>query len=163
MSEYSAQSKEWMYNKNLKGLLNEIANRSEAGFLLSNPNLAIGTNSAAKVKHDAFTVVKDGVFTTIAGGEVAFTATTHDIADGYEAIFLVYLDGTTVKLLKGTAVEIADPSVAVCPDTPAGMLKLGEVKVSTDGALFDAGTTFLSATEVTDVYTSKTDIISGLA
>jgi hypothetical protein len=158
----SYSDKDIMFNDNLKEIVNDIIeqmNNNGGLAIVGSPALAIGSSSAAKVKNGAFTVVRDGVISTIASTEAAFTATTHDIADGYEAIFNVYLDAdNAITLLKGTSVETADPSVAVCPSTPSGGLKIGEVKVATDGAAFDASTTLLSAAEVTDTYTNKTDV-----
>ncbi len=152
------EPKHWLHWHNLHEILedvNDVVVDSGGYRLLSNPTLAIGTSSKAKVKHGDIVYSKDGVITTIAGGEVAFTATTHDIADGEGAVFLVYLDGSTVKLSKGTATT--GGTGAVCPATPAGKLKLGEVKIVTSGALFDASTTLLDALTVTDTYTNKTD------
>jgi hypothetical protein len=157
----SYTSKDVMYNANLKEVFNDIIeqlNNNGGAYILGSPALSIGSSSAAKVKNAAFAVVRDGVISTIASTETAFTATTHDIADGYEAIFNVYLDeDNTITLLKGTEVATAVPAVSVCPDTPSGGLKIGEVKVATDGAAFDASTTLLSAGTVTDTYTDKTD------
>ena len=153
--------KNWLYQDNLQGLLTdmiEIVANKDVPRLVSNPNLAIGTSSKAKIKHDAFTYVLNGAYTTITGGEVAFTATTHDLVDGTGAVYNVYLDGTTVKILKGTATS--GGTGAVCPATPAGKLKLGEVKIVTSGALFDASTTELDAGTVTDTYTNKTDLVA---
>lgn len=154
IDDYSA--KHWLHQANLKGLLEDmidiVANDGVAR-LISNPNLAIGTSSKAKVKHDAFSYILDGAITTITGGEVAFTATTHDVTDGHFKNYNVYLDGSTVKIL-GSAED------AVCPATPAGKLKLGEVKITSTGALFDATTTLLDAGTVTDVYTNKTDVVA---
>lgn len=153
-SDYS--DKHWLYKDNLEGLLHSMINivaNSGVKRLMSNPNLVIGTSSKAKVKHDTFYVVTDGVIATIAGGEVAFTATTDDVTDGHFKNYNIYLDGTTVKIL-GSAED------AVCPATPAGKLKLGEVKVESAGALFDATTTNLDAATVTDTYTNKTDVIA---
>ncbi len=159
LTDYS--DKHWLYQDNLEGVVTdmiEIVANKDVPRLVSNPNLAIGTSSKAKIKHDAFTYVLNGAFTTITGGEVAFTATTHDIADGEGAVFLVYLDGSTVKLSKGTATT--GGTGATCPATPAGKLKLGEVKIVTSGALFDASTTLLDAGTVTDTYTNKTDLVA---
>jgi len=159
LTDYS--DKHWLYQDNLQGLLTdmiEIVANKDVPRLVSNPNLVIGTSSKAKIKHDAFTYVLNGAFTTITGGEVAFTATTHDITDGEGAVFLVYLDGSTVKLSKGTATT--GGTGATCPATPAGKLKLGEVKIVTSGALFDASTTLLDAATVTDTYTNKTDLVA---
>jgi hypothetical protein len=162
MTFSNLEAKHYLYNSNLKALLDEMANGSTNGKLLGNPTVAIGTSSAAKVKTSAFDYIKDGVIKTVAGAETAFTATAHDIADGYEAIYVVSLklSDDSIVLTKGTAVETADPSVAVAPATPTGHLKLGEVKVATDGAIFDASTTLLSAATVTDTYTTKTDTFS---
>lgn len=157
----SYDPKHWLHHVNLKDLLEDmvdIVQNDGVTRLMSNPNLAIGTSSKAKVKHDTFHVMTDGVISTIAGGEVAFTATTHDIADGYGAVYLIYLDGSTVKISKGTATE--GGTGAVCPATPAGKLKLGEVKIVTSGAIFDATSTDLDAVTVTDTYTNKTDVVA---
>lgn len=157
-SDYSA--KHWLHHKNLKDLLEDLADiveNSGKARLISNPNLAIGTIDAKKIKHDAFSVITDGVITTITGGEVAFTASTHDLVDGYGAVYNVYLDGSTVKILKGTATS--GGTGAVCPATPAGKLKLGEVKLVTVGAVFTGNTTELSASTVTDTYTNATDVV----
>lgn len=154
LTDYS--DKHWLYQDNLEGVITdmiEIVANKDVPRLVSNPNLAIGTSSKAKIKHDAFTYVVNGEFTTITGGEVAFTATTHDVTDGHFKNYNVYLDGSTVKIL-GSAED------AVCPATPAGKLKLGEVKITSTGALFDATTTLLDAGTVTDVYTNKTDVVA---
>jgi len=159
LTDYS--DKHWLYQDNLQGLLTdmiEIVANKDVPRLVSNPNLAIGTSSKKKIKHDTFSYILNGVITTIAGGEVAFTATTHDITDGEGAVFLVYLDDSTVKISKGTSKT--GGTGAVCPATPAGKLKLGEVKIVTSGALFDATTTDLDAATVTDTYTNKTDLVA---
>lgn len=153
------EPKHWLHWHNLHEILEDINDVivDDGGYrLLSNPTLAIGTSSKAKVKHNDIVYSKDGVIATVAGGEVAFTATTHDIADHSEAIYLIYLDGSTVKISKGTSVLTATGG-AVCPATPAGKLKLGEVKIATEGGIFDATTTLLDAGTVTDTYTNKTD------
>ena len=152
ISDYS--QKHWLHQQNLEVLLTaifELLKGEGDTRLLSAPTLAIGTSSKAKIKHAAFHIVKDGVFSTITGGEVAFTATTDDVTDGHFKNYNVYLDGTTVKILGGA-------EDAACPATPAGKLKLGEVKVATAGALFDATTTELDAATVTDTYADKTDV-----
>lgn len=152
--------KYWLHHKNLKDLLEDFADIVENGGktrLISSPNLVIGTSSKAKIKHDAFSVYVDGATTTITGGEVAFTATTHDLEDGEGAVYLVYLDGSTVKILMGT--PTTGGTDAVCPATPAGKLKLGEVKLVSTGAVFDATTTELDANTVTDTYVNGTDVV----
>lgn len=153
--------KYYLHNANLKAILSEIANGSTNGKLLSMPTVSIGTTSATKVKVGNFEYVKDGVFHSVTGGEVAFTATDHDIADHSEAVFVISckLADDSLVITKGESVLTAEAS-AVAPVTPDGHLKLGEVKVATEGAIFDATTTNLSAVTVTDTYTTKTDIFS---
>lgn len=157
----SLEQKHYLHNSNLKDLLEEIANGSTNGRLLSNPTLSIGTSSAAKVKTNAFDYIKDGVIKTIASAETAFTATTHDIADGFEAIYVLSLklSDDSLVLTMGDQAKTGEAD-AVAPATPTGHLKLGEVKVATNGAIFDASTTLLSAETVTVTYTNKTDIFS---
>lgn len=158
----SYPSRTYLHNKNLKELLDDViaaVNRQNNTTVLGNPTLAIGTSSKAKVKNSAFAVMVDGVITAISATETAFTATTHDIADGKEAIFLVYLDGSTITLLKG---DDADADEAVCPDTPAGKVKIGEVKIAASGAIFNATTDDLDAAHITDTYTNKIDLVAEL-
>jgi hypothetical protein len=159
------EAKHYLYNSNLKSILEEVANGTEVGRLMSNPTLAIGTSSAAKVKTSAFDYIKDGEISTVASAETAFTATTHDItADAdtpQEAIYVVSLDPSddSISLTMG---DVADEDEAVAPSTPTGELKLGEVKIQVaDGSTdFDASTDLLSAGHLTDTYTNKTDIFS---
>ena len=153
------EPKHWLHWHNLHEILEDINDVvvDDGGYrLLSNPTLAIGSNSKAKVKHGDIVYSKDGVIATVAGGEVAFTATTDDVTDGHFKNYNVYLDGSTVKIL-GSAED------AVCPATPAGKLKLGEVKITSTGALFDATTTLLNAQTVTATYTNKTDAKTNFA
>jgi len=155
------KSKHYLHNSNLKSLLGEIANGTTAGKLLSNPTLAIGSVANTKVKTSAFDYIKNGVIKTVAGAETAFTATTHDLADGYEAIYVLSLKlaNESFVLTMGTAAKSSEAS-AVAPATPTGHLKLGEVKIATSGAAFDATTTALNAETLTVTYANKTDIFN---
>jgi hypothetical protein len=128
--------------------------------LLSAPTLAIGTTSAAEVKHADLIFQIDGMRYRIAAGEVAFTATDHDIADPdaapREAVYVLSAGAgaSTVTITKGTD---AAADAAVAPATPAGHVKFGEVKVQHNGsAIFNATTDLLSAAHLTDTYTSAT-------
>jgi hypothetical protein len=140
-------------------LVNDVVAIQGGDALLSAPGLAIGTSSAAKVKHNAFNVRVDGNTQLIAAAEVAFTATTHDIADpdaaGREAIYVLSVNAAgTVTITKGSDAALG---AAVAPATPAGEVKMGEVKVAHDGsAIFDASTDLLSAAHLTDTYTDAT-------
>ena len=152
--------KGYLYNKNLKDMLNEIANGGVVGRVLTSPTVAIGTSSKAKIKTSAFTYLKDGVITSVAGAETAFTATTHDLADGEEAVYVLSLlpSNDSFVVTMGTAV-VSDDDSAVVPATPDGNIKLGEVLIATDGAAFDASTTLLDAATVTDTYNSNLDTL----
>jgi len=158
-----------LYNTNLKAILNEIvANINAAGGtrVLDNPEVAIGSSDKAKVKTSEFSVMKDGVITKISSAETEFTATDHDIAadssDAQSAIYVVYLDGTTVKLEMG---DVADDGDEVVPATPSGKIKVGEVKVKVDEGStdFDATTDDLDAEHLTATFTSKIDVAAGIS
>ncbi len=162
MSTYDP--KHWLHQTNLRTLLDAInaVNIADGETkLLTNPTIAIGSDKK-KVKHNDLHLIKDGVISKIATGEVAFTATTHDItADNtkaQEATYLIYLDGSTVKILKGTTAD-AD---SVCPALPAGKVRLGEVKivVAQGTSDFDATTDDLDAGHLTATFTTKVDVPS---
>src|SRR5690606_32507827 len=127
----SFTDKNVLFNANLKEILNDYIEQINSGAgsrILGNPTVAIGTSSAAKVKTSAFDVIRDGVTYTIDAAETAFTATVDDIADGYGAVYNIYLDeDNDIKILKGTATLLG--TNAVCPATPSGGLKIGEVKL----------------------------------
>ncbi len=134
--------------------------------LLSAPGLAIGVSSAAAVKFNDLIFQVDGMRFRIAASEVAFTATTHDIADPdaapREAIYVLSASAgaSAPTITKGTT---AAANAAVAPATPAGHVKFGEVKVQHDGsAIFDASTDLLSAAHLTDTYTSETPYTAAL-
>lgn len=133
---------------------------SQSDLLLSNAGLAIGTGSAAKVKYNAFDFQVDGVAAHVAAGEVAFTPTTHDIADPdtdpREAIYVLSIaEGETAPTITKGATAAA--GAAVAPATPANEIKLGEVLVQHDGsAIFDASTDDLDAAHLTVTFTSST-------
>jgi hypothetical protein len=119
------------------------------------PGLQLGTSSAKAVRAGtAFTATVLGMPYTNAVSETAFTATTHDIADGYKRYFRVEVPaGTngTVILTPGTAVLAA--STAVVPDATAAHATLGTVLIEADGAIFNASTDDLNASHLTVTYT----------
>jgi hypothetical protein len=124
--------------------------------LLTDPGLAIGTSANTAVKHNEIVAMFNGHRIRIAAGEVAFTATTHDIADPdanpREAIYVISTAvAGTVTITKG---DTAAGDAAVAPSTPANHIKLGEVKVRHDGtAIFDASSDALNAAHLTVTYT----------
>ena len=129
---------------------NALANRA-----INTPGIVIGSASAAKVKiGNATACMINGKLVLIAGQEVAFTATTDDIADGYINVFLVTVNAAgTVALEGGQAALIASGAAAVVlPEVAANKAVIGFMTVSTLAAAFDASTTLLSAGTVTDLY-----------
>lgn len=127
---------------------------------LSNPGLAIGSGSKAKVLI-ANTVVFliAGVFKSKTTAEIAFTATTHDIAPNassiQEAVYLLTLNAAgTATITKGTTATGAGN--AAVPAAPAGQAVIGHVRVAVaaGATLFDASSDNLDAAHLTATYTS---------
>ena len=119
---------------------------------LSDPALAIGSTKA-QVANGAFNYQIAGMRyakAAVAAG-TAFTATTHDIADGSARAFTLSIDAAgTITITPGTA---AVGTTATAPATPAGEAKMGEVLIAADGAIFDATTDDLDASHLTVTYT----------
>lgn len=149
-----------MYDKKLMDMFDAVNTRLKYQ-CLSDPGVAIGTSSAAKVKITNTTAfLFNGVFGSKATAEVAFTATTHDIAASasavQEAMYLLSfsdVSGTPV-LTMGT---IASGSgSAVLPEIPAAHTPIGAVRVAVaaGSTKFDASTDLLSAAHITDTYYS---------
>lgn len=125
---------------------------------LSPAGLAIGVGSKAKVLI-ANTVVflTDGVFASKTTAEVAFTATTHDIANDallvQEACYLLSLDSSgTPTITKGATSSGA--GTASVPNPPAGDTVIGYVRIAVGAGAtpFDASTDLLDAAHITDTY-----------
>lgn len=147
----------------LAGIVNGLAayvNTVTGDALFSDPGLAIGTDKT-KVLHDALLYQVDGVRHYIATGEVAFTATTHDIADPdtdpREAIYVLSAGHSeTVTITKG---DDAADGEAVAPATPADHVKFGEVLIQHNGsAIFNASTDELDAAHLTVTYTDEEEV-----
>ncbi len=127
---------------------------------LSSAGVVIGTTSAAAVRIANTTVYTfAGEFRSRAAVEVAFTATTHDIAASAtsvrEACYLLCLDSAgNGSLIKG--VEASGSGNAKWPDHPGNLTPVGGVRVAiAAGATpFDATTDLLSATHITDTFYS---------
>ena len=120
-------------------------------FVRTDPTLAIGTSSAKAVKASAFTFNIKGMPIAHAGAETAFTATTHDVADGYTRKFILEVPaGGTIVITPGTAVLAG--ATCTAPATTAAHAKLGEVQITADGAIFNATTDDLDASHLTVTY-----------
>lgn len=135
--------------------LADIVGLGENGVLRGAPNLAIGTTSKKEVKHDAFDVEIRGQVVSVSAGEVAFTATTHDIADPdadpRESYYALSVGtGGTVVITKGSD---AAADAATKPAGAAGEVVIGWVKIQHDGtAIFDATTNDLDAAHLTATF-----------
>ena len=144
-------------NKDLIGLLKTLTCRG-----LSSAGVVIGTVSAAAVKWGSSIVASvNGKIVTVTASEVAFTATTHDIAAHAtlvrEAVYLVLTDASgTVTLFKGT--ESSGAGTAAWPEAPTDKACVGAVRVAVAaGAVsFDASTDLLSAAHITDTFYNTT-------
>lgn len=125
---------------------------------LSAAGLAIGSVSAAKVKIvNTVTYLNGGVPKSKTTAEVAFTATTHDIAPHatlvQEAMYLLTLaaDGTPTLTMGAIA---TGAGTAVLPEIPSGGTPIGAVRVAVAAGAtpFDASSDNLSAGHITDTY-----------
>lgn len=117
---------------------------------LSAAGLTLGSGDPKKLKiTNTVVYINAGLFKSKSTAEVAFTATTHDIADGSSAFFVVSLDGSgTVTLTKG-----ADDAALSTITVPAGETVIGYFTLAANSAIFNATTDDLSAGHITDVYT----------
>lgn len=149
---------EGLNNKGLLNMLQRIANMS-----FFKPTIAIGSASAAKVLVTAgvqaynMYMVEGKVYAAPASQEIAFTATTDDIAanadTAQEKTYLVMLDSAgTGSLLGGDQAAIG---LSVAPEPPATKAVIGKVVLSIAAGTtkFDASTDLLSASHITDTYT----------
>jgi len=155
-------------NKDLIGLLKAVKCHG-----LASAGIVIGTGSAAKVKWGSSIVASvNGKIVTVTTDEVAFTATTHDIAASAsvvrEAVYAVCVDAAgTVTLVKGD--ESSGAGTALWPVAPTDKAVVGGVRVAVAAGStpFDASTDLLSAVHITDTYynvtCSPTDIGEVLA
>lgn len=112
--------------------------------VLSSAGLAIGTSSKAKVKIvNTFYYIIDGVLYSKTTAEVAFTATTHDVAADKFAVFVLSIDaaGTVTMTKSADADTLAE---VVLPAVPDDEVVVGLVIINPTGTgIFDASTTEL--------------------
>jgi len=141
-------------SKSLDGLLNKVKN-----ICFTYANLVIGSSAPEKVKvTNATDVAVNGVmFQVAAAAEIAFTATTDDIAadasNVREAVYLVVVNESgTASLHKG--LESNGSGNAVIPATPEGYSCIGYVRVAVaaGSVKFDATSDSLAASHITDTY-----------
>jgi len=141
-----------------------------AAATLAFAGLAIGSGSKAKVLiANTITYVIDGVLYQKTTAEIAFTATTHDIAADagsvQEAVYLYSVDsaGTVTVTKSPTATGAGNAAIPATPagDAPLGYLRLAVAAGATD---FDASSDLLDAAHLTDTYVNlATNPTDGLA
>lgn len=125
---------------------------------LTAAGLAIGTGDNKKVKVvNTVTYLFNGVFKSKTTAEVAFTATTHDIAAnanvGQEAQYFICVDGSgTLSIVMGA---IANSGASLMPEIPANLTVIGVVKilVAAGSTKFTANSDALNAGHLTVTYT----------
>lgn len=124
---------------------------------ITTPGLVIGTSSKAKVKiGSTFTFLNGGVPYSKTSAEIAFTATTHDIAPNAGAaqerwyVLSIIGDGT-VTITAGTAGAVG---AGTYPATPAGGTPIGlvRIEIAAGSTPFDASSDDLDAAHITDDY-----------
>lgn len=157
---YATMFKSGGNSENLRTTFNAlrtmVRNALTGDYCRSTPSLQIGTSSKKAVRNNAaFTFNINGMPYSKAAAETAFTATTHDVADGYTRIFTVQISAAgTITFSPGTAVLTANASTAEGGAVTADNAKIGEVKIAADGAIFNATTDDLDASHLTVTYTN---------
>lgn len=129
--------------------------------LTSATTLSIGTSSKKKIKTSAVTGWINGVYFAANAAETAFTATSHDIADGkWSSYKLSIIANGTITITKAAA-DYATRALAIAavPATPAAEVNLGYVVIYTTGAIFDASSNDLDATHLTVEYFPATNYV----
>ena len=116
---------------------------------LTSAGLAIGTTSKKEVKiANTVTFLIGGLFKAKTTAEVAFTATTHDVADGSTAFYVLSLNGSgTCTITKG-----ADDAALSTITVPADNAVIGYLSIAASGAIFDATSDDLDAVHLTVTY-----------
>lgn len=146
-------------SENLRTTFNDlrsfVVSALTGNYVRTDPTLAIGTSSKKAVKASAFTFNIIGMPYAHAGAETAFTATTHDVADGYTRVFRIEVPaGGTIIITPGTAVLTANFTSRAdhAPAATAAHATLGYVTIAADGAIFNATTDDLDASHLTVTY-----------
>ncbi len=111
---------------------------------LASAGLVIGSSSKAKVKiANTVHAFIDGVLVKKTTAEVAFTATTHDVANAKFAAFLLTLKADGTATLRKSA-DADTRAAIVLPTVPDGEVVIGIVIINPTGTgIFDASTTEL--------------------
>lgn len=144
-----------------RGLL-KVVNKALKNAVLSDAGLRIKGGSASPLAQNENAVVFliDGVYKSKAQADIAFTATTHDIAADagavQEAVYAVSLQGDgTITVTMG---EIASGAGnAVAPQAPEGEALVGYIRVAVDAGAtdFDASSDDLDASHLTVTFEDR--------
>ena len=137
----------------LAAALNTLQDRLQ-NMVYTAPGLTIGSSAKAKIKiANTINYSVDGIMYTKATAEIAFTATTHDLADGEEAYYYLTINASgTVTVTMGTEATTASGGATLDWSEAGSGTIIGAVHIATSGAAFDASTTELDAATVTDTY-----------
>ena len=140
----------------------DLANSLKAALsymALSSAGLAIGTTTSQVKIANTVVYLNNGVVKTKTTADIAFTATSHDIAANAsavrEAVYLLSLSANgTATITKG--VEATGAGNALIPNTPAGNTPIGHVRIAVAAGAtpFDATTNALNAGHLTVTYTN---------
>lgn len=155
--------------KKLKVLGGSSSSGKLAYAALSAAGLAVGTGSAAKVKiANTVTYLFAGAFKSKTTAEVAFTATTHDIAADAvvvkERVYVLTLDGSGTATITAGPVATGAGNAAI-PAPPANSTVIGYVRIAVGAGAtsFTAATTLLSNGALTVTYVDATVLSSETA
>lgn len=164
--------------KNRVNIMNPAAKAVNLGYMLDKVNavlrgeevltstvtLAAGTSDTAKVLIGAHTIWVDGLYYSIPATELAFTATTHDCANGKWRTYRISMEADSTGVITHAASTYSTKALALAalPDCPAGDVDLGYIIVYANGALFDASTTKLNAATVIVTYVPATNYVIDL-
>ncbi len=148
------------------GILNELCKIHNGGDVLATtPVIALGSTDSTDMEFtNTLYSWFDGVLNTTTTQEEAFTATTHDVADGKFASFQYSLasnDATTLTVSAATYATF-DSAVTALAAVPSGQVSIGYVVIGADGALFNATTTRLDASTVNYWFVPATVYIKDL-
>jgi hypothetical protein len=141
---------------NMLDRLNAVMRGEEV--MATQVTLAAGTSDTAKVLIGAHVIWVDGLYYSIPAAELAFTATTHDCANGKWRTYRVSMEADSTGVITHAASTYTTRALAIAalPACPAGDVDLGYIVVYADGALFDATTTKLNASTVDIEYVPAT-------
>jgi len=133
-------------------LLTPIDNALACQVLGPAAGLTLGSSSKAKLKlaNNVLALI-NGKPVLVTAAEVAFTATTHNIADGSINMFALTVDSAGTMYIEAgvAATTLANVKPPVVSKDRA---VIGIATIATSGAAFTAATTELDAGTITDLY-----------